>query len=260
MLTSPLLAYRIVAATQPILAHHALGASVRARIAIPTGTRSQLLDVAEEAEHALLEQLRGTFVVVGQALVGEQMSIAGVQEQLRALDCLDELARGGEVLHRPLVGLHHVDLERNSRRPRVAELGGRESGAEQQGSFRAGTRLGQHLRSRHPEREAGIDELVRQALSGEPTPLADRVEADLLGVANALVERSERLALVEIRGVNRVPGCAELVGERKESGCLSLCVVKEQYLGHRAFLPRPGKARNNGGVVGQRPGMYPKPG
>src|SRR5215218_3055018 len=96
-----------------------------------------LLDVFEEAKHALLEQRRGTFVVVGQAVVSEQMPIAGIQEQLRALDRLNELARGGEVLQRPLVGLHHVDLERNSRRPRAAELGGRESGAKQQGSFRA---------------------------------------------------------------------------------------------------------------------------
>jgi hypothetical protein len=32
-----------------------------------------------------------------------------------------------------------------------------------------------------------------------------------------------------------VPGCAELVGERKESGCLSLCVVKQQYLGHHGI-------------------------
>ncbi len=65
-----------------------------------------------------------------------------------------------------------------------------------------------------------------EALSSEPTSVEDRIEADLLGVANALIERCERLALVEIRGVNRVPGCAEFVGERKESGCLSLCVVK----------------------------------
>ena len=68
------------------------------------------------------------------------------------------------------------------------QLGGRESCAEQQGSLRAGTRLRQHLRSHHAEREASIDELVRQALSGKPTPLEDRVEADLLGVANALVQ------------------------------------------------------------------------
>ena len=35
-----------------------------------------------------------------------------------------------------------------------------------------------------------------------------------------------------------VPGSAQLVGEREESGCLALGVVKEQDLGHGAVLPR----------------------
>ena len=37
----------------------------------PGDELSQLLDVVEEGKHALHEQLRGTFVVVGQAVVGE---------------------------------------------------------------------------------------------------------------------------------------------------------------------------------------------
>ena len=44
----------------------------------PAVSYRRLLDVVEEAKHALLEQLRGTFIVVGQAVVGEQVSIAGV--------------------------------------------------------------------------------------------------------------------------------------------------------------------------------------
>jgi hypothetical protein len=32
--------------------------------------------------------------------------------------------------------------------------------------------------------------------------------------------------------VDRVPGCADIVGEREEAACLSLRVVKEQYFGH----------------------------
>src|SRR5206468_6723745 len=91
------------------------------------GGLSQLVDVVEEAEHALLQQRRGAFVVVGQAVVGEQVSIAGVQEQLCAVDRLDKLARGWKILHGPLVALHHVDLEGDSRRPGTAELRGRES-------------------------------------------------------------------------------------------------------------------------------------
>lgn len=102
----------------------------------------------------------------------------------------------------------------------------------------------------YPDREAGIDEPVRQALSGEPTPLEYRVEADPFGVANAHLERGERPAFVEIRGVNRVSGCARLIGESKESGCRSLRVVKQQYLGHHGifyhtgapYLPASGRA------------------
>jgi hypothetical protein len=66
----------------------------------------------------------------GRAVVSEQMPIAGIQEQICPLGHLDKLTRGGEVLDRPLVVLQHVDLERNSRRPRAAELRGRERSAE----------------------------------------------------------------------------------------------------------------------------------
>ena len=45
------------------------------------------------------------------------MPVAGVDEELRALDCLVELARGVEVsLERPLVLLHDVDLHRDGPR------------------------------------------------------------------------------------------------------------------------------------------------
>jgi len=90
----------------------------------------------------------------------------------------------------------------------------------------AETCLGEPLRWHHPEREAGIDELGRQAIGGESTAFSKGVEAELLGVANALVEGRERLAVVEVGGVNDVSGSSQLVSEREESGCLSLCVVK----------------------------------
>ena len=89
------------------------------------------------------------------------MTIAGVQEELRALDRPNELACGGEVFRAPRVVLHHVDLERNSRRPRAAELGGRERGVKQQRTLAAGARLGKLLRGHHAERESAVDELVR---------------------------------------------------------------------------------------------------
>src|SRR2546426_3620159 len=186
-----------------------------------------LVDALQEREHALLEQRRSAFVVVGEAVVSEQVSITGVQEQLRALG-LDQLARGGEVFGSPFVVLHHVDLERDSRRPRAPELGGRDSSVKQQGTLGARARLGQHLSGHHPEREPAIDEFVRQALGGESTALEDRVEPDLLRVADALVERSERLAVIEIRGMDSVSGCAKLVREGKESGRLPLGMVKSR--------------------------------
>jgi len=39
---------------------------------------ARLIDVVEEAEHTLLEQGRRCLVVVGQAVVGEEVPIAGV--------------------------------------------------------------------------------------------------------------------------------------------------------------------------------------
>ena len=109
---------------------------------------------------------------------------------------------------------------------------------EQQGALGARARLGQHLSGQRAEREAGIDELVRQAVGGEPTALGDRLEADLLGVADALVEVGEGLAVVEVRGVDDVPGSSQLVGEREESAGLPVCVMEQQYLGHASFLTR----------------------
>ena len=103
---------------------------------------------------------------------------------------------------------------------------------KQQGSLRTGPRLGQHLRRQHPEREAGIDDFGRQAVSGESAALDDRVEADVLGVANAVGEFAEGLAGVEIRGMNDVSGSAEFLGEREAAGRQSLCVMEEQKLSH----------------------------
>src|SRR5437870_7761763 len=45
---------------------------------VPRRTECRLLDVLQKCEDALLEQFRGALVVVGQAVVSEQVSIAGV--------------------------------------------------------------------------------------------------------------------------------------------------------------------------------------
>ena len=85
------------------------------------------------------EQRRGALVVVRQAAVREQVRGAGVEEQLRVIDGPDELASGGEILVDPLVvlsssGSRWMDVIG----PRVAELGGRQRGTEEQRAPRAG--------------------------------------------------------------------------------------------------------------------------
>ena len=68
-----------------------------------------------------------------------------------------------------------------------------------------------------PPRELSrIDKFRRQVLGRGAAALQDRVEADLSGVVNALVDRAEGLALLAIRRVNDVPGSPELVGERDD--------------------------------------------
>ena len=125
-----------------------------------------------------------------------------------------------------------MDLERGTLAPGAAEFGERNRGVKQQRAAGARPRVGQHLR-RHPaEREPGIDKLRRQALGRGAATLQDRVEADLSGVVNALVDRVEGLAVVEIRRVNDVPSSPELVGERDNPGSQALRVVEEQHLGH----------------------------
>src|SRR3954447_9833103 len=81
----------------------------------------RLLELVEEAEHALLDQRRGAFVVGGQAVVGEQVAVTWVQEKLRALHRVDEIA--GDVEVAPLVGVHGVDLQRKAPGPPASELG-----------------------------------------------------------------------------------------------------------------------------------------
>jgi len=118
------------------------------------------------------------------------VEIAPLQEELRALDRPGQLAGSVEIapLQDHLVGFHHVDLQRNALRPRAPELGGWDTGVEQQGSLGARTRLGQHLRGQHPERKPRIDDLVRQAVGCQSTALDYGVEADLIGAANAVGE------------------------------------------------------------------------
>ena len=61
--------------------------AVRNRATRPVSARPlHLAGAVEEAEHALLEQRSAGFVVVGQAAVGEQVTVAAIQKQLCLLD------------------------------------------------------------------------------------------------------------------------------------------------------------------------------
>ena len=191
----------------------------------------------EEAEHPLQDQRRGGLFVVGQAAVGEQVLVAGVQEQLRVRGSLDQLAGGTQVLlGEERVGVHPVDLDRGKVRPRAAELGHRDAGVEQQGTPGPRPGLGQRLRGQHAEREPRVDELVRQALDGGPAALDDRVEADLLGVPDAVLQRAEGLAVVQVGDGHPVPGRAELVCEPADPVGEALRVMEHDNVSHGCSL------------------------
>ena len=78
---------------------------------------------------------------------------------------------------------------------------------EEQRALRARTCLGELLGRHDPEGEAGVDELRRQPFGGGDAALEQRTEAQLLGVGNAVVELGERLAVVQIGGVDDVTRC-----------------------------------------------------
>ena len=103
---------------------------------------------------------------------------------------------------------------------------------KQQGSLRTGPDLGQHLRGQHPEREPGVDDAIRQAVRSKATALDDRIEADFLGIANAVGEVGEDLAVLEIRRVHDVSGSAESIGEGEAPARQAQRVMKEQNLSH----------------------------
>jgi hypothetical protein len=57
----------------------------------------RLLQAVEEAEHPLADEFGGAGVESGEAVVGEQVRVPGVEEQLRPVDRGDECARDVDV-------------------------------------------------------------------------------------------------------------------------------------------------------------------
>jgi hypothetical protein len=116
------------------------------------------------------------------------MPISGIQEQLRPQSSrVDGRRRGLPAPTRRPPSCGSAAERPAATAARILKSGGRRKIPRLPWP---GTRLGQHLRRNHPERESAIDEFVWQALSGESTALEDRVEPDLLRVADPLVERS----------------------------------------------------------------------
>jgi hypothetical protein len=88
------------------------------------------------------------------------------------------------------------------------------------------------LRREHSERKAGIDQLGGQPIDRLDATLDHLAEADLLGMADPLLDGGERAAIEEIGRVHGVPGKAQFVGERNDAGCQPQRVVKEHNFSH----------------------------
>src|SRR6187401_1629067 len=117
------------------------------------------LDRREEVEDALSKERAGRRVVLGEVVLR-----AGIHEQLRAVDGVGETLGELDVL----VTLQDVELEFDAVRPRrgpvVAPLTERQRRVAEHSSLRARSRLCKRLRGQHSEREADVDDLVRQRL------------------------------------------------------------------------------------------------
>ena len=95
------------------------------------------------------------------------------------------------------------------------------------------------------------------------TGFDDRGETDFLGVADPFIDVVERLSVIEVRGVNYVPGGAQLLREAEEAGRLSLSVVEKQDVSHPAYLTRAAVGTPRASFwpePPERPDSAPRPG
>ena len=164
------------------------------------------------------------------------MLVTRVQEQLRVVDCRDDLPGRIDVALvdevRIVVGA--MNLDRHGVRPgpeRPLPTDG-EARVEQERPAGAGPRLGELLGNRHAERKAGIDQLGRQAVGSADAALPERIEALGVDERHALVDRVERSTIEQVRHMDNVAGRTQLVGECADAGRDALGVVEEQNLGH----------------------------
>src|SRR6185436_19914452 len=130
--------------------HHVMAGAGEQRAELPPHEpRAQdadahaLSDLSEEIEDALPDQSRGLLVVIGRALVREQMAVPWIEEELRLGDRLRDLP--GHVHVAPIVVLHGVDLERNARRPCAPVVLERDAAVEKERAACAWAILGELL-------------------------------------------------------------------------------------------------------------------
>ena len=117
-----------------------------------------------------------------------------------------------------------------------------------------GPLLSQRLGRHDTEGEARIHDVSRQIVGGSHASPEDLPEADLLCVANALIEVLEGLAVVEIRGMNRVASLAEFVSEPEEALRLSLRVMKSSTVVMVTHCPVQAALKRSGGTFHARLG------
>ena len=98
------------------------------------------------------------------------------------------------------------------------------------------TRLRQSLRRQHAQGEACIDDVGRQISGCVRTAADDLRKADLLRVGHTLPEIAERAAVIEVRRMDGMAGCPQIVGKRQESRRLSLGVMEQEYRCHHGTV------------------------
>ena len=108
--------------------------------------------------------------------VGEEVLVAGIDEQLGGRRGVGQLACGRQVLVEELVALLAVDLHRHPLRPRLPELRDRDAGVHEQCPAGTGPGLREPLGDRHAEGESGVDEPGVELVGRGGAALPDRVE------------------------------------------------------------------------------------
>ena len=126
------------------------------------------------------EQPGGTLVVRGEADVGEQVPVAGVEEEFGVRGSGHQFAGGFEVTFagEERIGVHPMDLDRHIGRParRIRRPGAR---VEEQRTARARPGLGELLRGHDAEREPAVDQFGGEVVGRTHAALDDLVRTPL---------------------------------------------------------------------------------